>query len=83
MPSKTPKRPKIRKGPARRFVLIPRRTTPGEKKLLAEYVKAMPLTKKMADAKKFRGKQGAYKFLNRHRALRRRLRVVEASQIAA
>ncbi len=83
MPTKTAKIPRHKTPRSRPYVLTPRRATKGQKTLLADYVKAMPLTKKTADAKKFHGKQGAYKFLKRHRSLARRLRVIPLATHAA
>lgn len=69
--SKTPKR---RKNLHAAFVIIPKRATTKQKVMLADFIKAQPLTTDPKIAKKFAGRNGAHAFLKKHPTLRRRMK---------
>lgn len=65
------------------YVLIPRRMKNGEKHALADFIKTLPVTTDPAVMKKFTGRQGAHRFLQRHPNLKKRLRYAPLAEIAA
>jgi hypothetical protein len=62
-----------RRRAAEKWTLVPRHTKRGDKLMLADYIKALPLTSDADQAKVF-VKTGAYKFLARHPELTKKLR---------
>lgn len=71
-----------RRAAAEKWTLVPRRMKRGEKIMLADYVKALPMTTDPRIAKTF-VKTGAYKFLARHPELAKKLKPTQLATAAA
>jgi hypothetical protein len=82
MPTKSTRRHGRRRSTPPTHMLADKSTSGRRRRMLADYIKALPVTTDPKIAKKFHGKQGAYKLLNRHPSLRRKFQVVPIPQAA-
>lgn len=82
MPAKTPAKRKIKRHPTG-YVIIPKTMKRGEKQMLADFIKTMPMTTDPADAKRFKGRNGAFQFLNAHPTLKRKMRYTNVRKLTA
>jgi hypothetical protein len=69
--------------PRELFVVAERRATDGEKKMLADYIKAAPTTDDIKKAKIFISRTGTLNFLAKHPELRKKFSLLRTATAAA